>query len=78
MSAILEGCQLGQLDERERLAILAMNIGYFNNDKKPKYKKIMNKKAEEAKIIGQFEGEKVKRKYQRNNVIEALQHFSNQ
>lgn len=47
---MLLGIQLGQLDERERLATLAAHIGYFNNAKKPKFTKIFNRKKEEREL----------------------------
>lgn len=38
---------MANIDERERLAVLAANIGYFSNAKKPKFKKVFDRAKEE-------------------------------
>lgn len=38
---------MANIDERERLAVLAANIGYFSNAKKPKFKKVFDRSKEE-------------------------------
>ncbi|MBU7455840.1 hypothetical protein [Leuconostoc fallax] len=54
-----------QIDERERLAVLAANIGYFNNSKKPKFKKIFDRQKEERQLKHIYEsaGEKAVKKH---------------
>lgn len=38
------------IDERERLAVLANSIAYFSNAKKPKFKKVFDRKKEEQTL----------------------------
>lgn len=38
---------MANIDERERLAVLAANIGYFSNAKNPKFKKVFDRNKEE-------------------------------
>jgi len=47
LDAIIKGVQMANIDERERLAVLAANIGYFSNAKKPKFKKVFDRVKEE-------------------------------
>ncbi|KRK85642.1 hypothetical protein FC16_GL000034 [Loigolactobacillus coryniformis subsp. torquens DSM 20004 = KCTC 3535] len=74
MRAILEGCRLRSLDEREQLARLAADVGYFNNAKKPKFNKIFNKEREEKRIHEIFNG-KPKRAKDKHKILAALDHF---
>ena len=76
LKAILTGCAKGQLDERERLAVLAANIGYFSNDKKPRYKKIMNKKKEEHSIDKAFEDGIEYHQPDKSKMLNALNYFA--
>lgn len=41
---------MANIDERERLAVLAANIGYFSNTKKPKFKKVFDRAKEERQL----------------------------
>jgi hypothetical protein len=75
LKALLKGSALRLLDERERLAILAANVGYFNNDKKPKFKKIFNKKKEEHSIDKAFSGQQ-HTEPDKAKVLNALHYFS--
>jgi hypothetical protein len=50
LDAVIKGVLMSQIDERERLAVLAANIGYFNNSKKPKFNKVFDRDKEEKKL----------------------------
>lgn len=51
---------LQQLDEREMLAELAMNLRYTLNSEKVSPNKLFNKRVEERKINEIFDGNRVK------------------
>ncbi|MDI6667052.1 MULTISPECIES: hypothetical protein [Leuconostoc] len=50
LDATLKGIQMGIIDERERLAVLANSIAYFSNAKSPKFKKVFDRAKEERQI----------------------------
>lgn len=58
IDALVEGRMLAQLDERDRLTELALNVRYAMSAKKVKPDKMFNKKKEESKIRSAFTGEK--------------------
>lgn len=54
LDAVIKGRQLAQIDEREKLAVLATQIGYFVNAEKPKFKDIFNRDELEASLEGAY------------------------
>lgn len=58
LDAIIKGRQLAQIDENERLAVLASQIGYFVNAEKPKFKDIFNRQDQEAALDNAYDPQK--------------------
>lgn len=58
LDAIIKGRQLAQIDENERLAVLASQIGYFVNAEKPKFKDIFDRKEQELALENAYEPNK--------------------
>lgn len=54
LESILKGLMLKQVDEREKLAEMAINLRYTMNAKKIQVKKLFNKKKEEQNVLDQF------------------------
>lgn len=54
LEAILKGLMLKQVDEREKLAEMAINLRYTMNAKKIQVNKLFNKKKEEQNVLDQF------------------------
>ncbi|WP_430495729.1 hypothetical protein [Leuconostoc mesenteroides] len=77
LDAVIKGVQMANIDERERLAVLAANIGYFSNAKKPKFKKVFDRAKEERLLEKaykpeQAEADKQKRVALYNKVAAAF------
>lgn len=60
LDAVIKGVQMGQIDERERLAVLAASVGYFSNSEKPKFKNIFDRNKEEQALEQAYKPERVK------------------
>lgn len=54
LQAVLKGLMLKQVDEREKLAELAVNVRYTVHAKKLNARKLFNKKNEERRIHNLF------------------------
>lgn len=54
LESILKGLMLRQVDEREKLAEMAVNLRYTMNVKKIQTNKLFNKQKEEKKVLDQF------------------------
>ena len=60
LDAVIKGIQMGHIDERERLAVLAASVGYFSNAERPKFKNIFDRSKEEQALEQAYNPEKVK------------------
>lgn len=60
LDSLIKGTQMAQIDERERLAVLAASIGYFSNAKNPTFDKIFNREKEERALEKIYHPEKIK------------------
>lgn len=56
---------MANIDERERLAVLAANIGYFSNAKKPKFKKVFDRAKEERLLEKAYKPEQAEAEKQK-------------
>lgn len=54
LEAVKEGLRLSQVDRREELAELALNVRYTVHAKKVKVKKLFDKEREERRVRGQL------------------------
>lgn len=69
--------QLRELDHQEMLAVQSAQIGYFNNDKKPKFKKIFNKKKQENEIIRHYSSDNINNPVNnKEGMLDALEYFN--
>lgn len=78
---MLKGIMLKQLDERERMVELAVNVRYTIHSKDVKIKKLFDKKKETRRIESLFEGEASPKKQKElefaDKIKEINEHFKN-
>lgn len=77
---MLEGLALKNIDERENLAELAINMRYTMHAKKVRLKKMFDKKKEESKVINLFNkqnNENDDKKELAKRIQIANEHFKN-
>ncbi|MHC5281161.1 hypothetical protein ACYRFT_12960 [Listeria kieliensis] len=83
LDAILEGLALKQLDEKENQAVFSFNLRYILNAKKPKLKKVIDKKKQENKIKKLFNRKEKQQdennfsKSRADAILKANEYFAN-
>ncbi len=80
LESILEGLSLKNIDEREDLAELAINMRYTMHAKKVSLKKMFDKRKEENKVINLFNKQNNKnddKKELAKRIQLANEHFKN-